>query len=242
MHACTANAAPPVRLQGVVAPLTWLACGLDPGALEPWVQVDVSEEEEGFAGVATAALNTLLLGLETRLDACLGSLMRCNWAATESVSAGLARRATLAPRRASRHARQTGLHCGGQRAGKAHRRAVPNSVCVPPSAGGRPVGLRHGHGAHTAGVRAAAGRRAAGASLRLPVRQGAHIRAPACDTSSCTNQALGSPRGSRTQDAITMTTQATASPRHLRATSLQHRRITPAMASCATGLCSHMHA
>jgi hypothetical protein len=48
--------------------------------------VDVSEEEEGFAGVATAALNGLLLGLETRLDACLGSLMRCNWAATESVS------------------------------------------------------------------------------------------------------------------------------------------------------------
>jgi hypothetical protein len=46
----------------------------------------VSEEEEGFAGVATAALNGLLLGLETRLDACLGSLMRCNWAATESVS------------------------------------------------------------------------------------------------------------------------------------------------------------
>jgi hypothetical protein len=45
----------------------------------------VSEEEEGFAGVATAALNTLLLGLETRLDACLGSLMRHNWAATESV-------------------------------------------------------------------------------------------------------------------------------------------------------------
>lgn len=46
----------------------------------------MSEEEEGFAGVATAALNALLLGLETRLDACLGSLMRCNWAATESVS------------------------------------------------------------------------------------------------------------------------------------------------------------
>ena len=49
----------------------------------------MSEEEEGFAGVVTAALNALLLGLETRLDACLGSLMRCNWAATESVSASL---------------------------------------------------------------------------------------------------------------------------------------------------------
>lgn len=48
--------------------------------------MDVAEEEEGFAGAATAALNALLLGLETRLDACLGSLMRCNWAATESVS------------------------------------------------------------------------------------------------------------------------------------------------------------
>ena len=46
----------------------------------------MSEEEEGFAGVTTAALSVLLLGLETKLDVCLGSLMRANWATLESVS------------------------------------------------------------------------------------------------------------------------------------------------------------
>ncbi len=49
------------------------------------MQVDAAEEEEAFADVATAALNILLLGLETKLDACLGSLMRANWASVESV-------------------------------------------------------------------------------------------------------------------------------------------------------------
>lgn len=48
-------------------------------------QVDVGDEEEAFAGVATAALNVLLLGVETRLDGHLGLLMRTNWAAVESV-------------------------------------------------------------------------------------------------------------------------------------------------------------
>lgn len=45
----------------------------------------MAEEEETFAGLSTAALSVLLLGLETRLDACLGSLMRANWASVESV-------------------------------------------------------------------------------------------------------------------------------------------------------------
>ena len=45
----------------------------------------MGDEEEAFAGVATAALNVLLLGVETRLDAHLGLLMRTNWAAVESV-------------------------------------------------------------------------------------------------------------------------------------------------------------
>lgn len=49
-------------------------------------QVDVGDEEEAFAGVSTAALNVLLLGVETRLDAHLGLLMRTNWAGIDSVS------------------------------------------------------------------------------------------------------------------------------------------------------------
>lgn len=49
----------------------------------------MSEEEEGFATVTTAALNVLLLGLETKLDACLGSMMRGNWSAVESVRSGM---------------------------------------------------------------------------------------------------------------------------------------------------------
>ena len=63
----------------VTASCNWLdAC---------WVvrQVDVGDKEEAFAGVVTAALNVLLLGVETRLDAHLGLLMRTNWAAIESV-------------------------------------------------------------------------------------------------------------------------------------------------------------
>lgn len=49
-------------------------------------QVDVGDEEEAFAGVSTAALNVLQLGVETRLDAHLGLLMRTNWAGVDSVS------------------------------------------------------------------------------------------------------------------------------------------------------------
>ena len=51
----------------------------------PGAQVDVAEEEDAFAGVVTACLSVLVLGVETRLDAVLTQMTRLPWASIESV-------------------------------------------------------------------------------------------------------------------------------------------------------------
>lgn len=54
-------------------------------------QVDVAEEEDAFAGVVTACLSVLVLGVETRLDGVLTQMTRLPWASLESVRAPLGR-------------------------------------------------------------------------------------------------------------------------------------------------------
>ena len=49
------------------------------------MQVDMSGEEDAFQQTATAGLNTLVLGLETRLDAGLQQMVRMPWATIEAV-------------------------------------------------------------------------------------------------------------------------------------------------------------
>ena len=53
----------------------------------PGAQVNVAEEEDAFAGVVTACLSVLVLGVETRLDAVLTQMTRLPWASLESVRA-----------------------------------------------------------------------------------------------------------------------------------------------------------
>ena len=57
--------------------------GLEDG--EVAVQVDMGGEEDAFQQTATAGLNTLVLGLETRLDAGLQQMVRMPWATIEAV-------------------------------------------------------------------------------------------------------------------------------------------------------------
>lgn len=49
-------------------------------------QVDVQEEEEEFQGLVTACLSTLILAVQTRLDAPLQQMCRMPWATMEVVS------------------------------------------------------------------------------------------------------------------------------------------------------------
>ena len=46
----------------------------------------MSGEEDAFQQTATAGLNALVLGLETRLDAGLQQMVRMPWATIEAVS------------------------------------------------------------------------------------------------------------------------------------------------------------
>ncbi|KAK9837632.1 hypothetical protein WJX74_001749 [Apatococcus lobatus] len=48
-------------------------------------QVDVAGEEDEFQAVITSALNVLLLGLETRLEASLSQMARISWSSLDSV-------------------------------------------------------------------------------------------------------------------------------------------------------------
>ena len=50
------------------------------------VQVDVREEEEEFQGLITTCLSTLILAVQTRLDAPLQQMCRMPWAAMDVVS------------------------------------------------------------------------------------------------------------------------------------------------------------
>lgn len=71
------------------APFGTLFCRPGSRAGVPGAQVDVAEEEDAFAGVVTACLSVLVLGVETRLDAVLAQMTRLPWASLESVRAPL---------------------------------------------------------------------------------------------------------------------------------------------------------